>query len=191
MSNEKALSRLGYTKEWLSHGIITEEYLLAQYEEIQTSDDKNAEHYRNGGFCDFLRSKDSLSDNEVAAIFELTDNGPDKCDLHENRIIELIHSNILSDSQLNWIVRYPEVSEMPIHKRYLREKLARKIERSSVSDCFEEIKSCGDSHIQEYIAQRSDLKVEHVKWLAERGSNKKLRNVAKQLLNSKRFRQNA
>ncbi|MDK2596824.1 hypothetical protein [Pseudoalteromonas obscura] len=187
-SKYKALHRLGYTQAWLSLGVITEENLVSQYEEIESSEDKNAEHYRNSGFCDFLSAKNSLTDNEVAGIFELTDHGPDKCDLSENRIIQLIDSNILTDAQLDWITKYPEVSERPIQKRYLRERLTRKIEKSSISDCFEEIKACEDSHIQKYIIGRSDLKSEHINWLSEYGSNKKLRNIAKQLLNSKRFK---
>ncbi len=189
MTKDKALKRLGYTEEWLSDGIISEEYLLAQYAEIEISADMNAEHYRCGGFSEFLNSKKELTDDEVAAVFKLKDNGPDKCNLHENRIIELIHSKILNDKQLESISKYPEVLERPIQNRYLREKLIRKINRTSVADCFDEIKVSGDSHIHEYILQRDDLKLQHVTWLTENGSNKKLRNQASQLCNSKRFRQ--
>ncbi|WP_413664604.1 hypothetical protein ACG1BZ_04795 [Microbulbifer sp. CNSA002] len=125
---------------------------------------------------------------ELSTIFELKDNGPDKCNLHENRIVKLIHSNILPDSRLDWIVQYRETSERPVQKKYFREKLTREVENSSVSECFEEIKLCGDIYIQEYIILRSVLKAEHVKWLTKNGSNRKLRNIAKELLNSSRFK---
>ncbi len=191
MNIDKALERLGYTQSWLSSGIISEKYLLSQYEEVLSSEDKNAEHYRCGGFRDFLNSRSEVTNDEIAVIFSLKDDGPDNCDLHENRIIELVHSSILSDDQLEWIICYPEVSERPIQKRYLRSKLIRKIGRSSASDCFEDIKVCEDSHIHEYLLQCDDLKLEHVEWLSKFGSNKKLRNIACQLSKSKRFRKNS
>ena len=85
---EKALHRLGFTEEWLKYGIISENRLLQLYNEIQSSEDKNAEHYRAYAFHEFILSKQSLSDSEIEAYFSLNDDGPDLCDLHENRIFE-------------------------------------------------------------------------------------------------------
>ncbi len=191
MCQEKALKRLGYTEEWLAFGIISEEYLMSQYDEIKTSEDQNAEHYRCGGFGDYLRAKESLTDLEVNNIFLLKDNGPDNCDLHEDRIIQLIYRNVLSDEQLESIAQYPEVMERPIQKRYLHEKLVRKINRTSIDECFGEIKTIEDSAIHEYILNNKTLLPKHALWLAQNGSNKKIRNVAKQLCNSKKFMRNA
>ena len=187
MCKERALNRLGYTEEWLSSGIISEEFLMFQYEEINSSEDQNAEHYRCGGFRYFLNSKEMLTEHEIEAIFSLKDNGPDNCDLHENRIIELIYSGILTDEQLEFIVKFPEVRKMPIQKRYLREKLIRRVNRTSVEDCFEEIKNSEDSATQEYILEREDLLPKHAVWLAENGKNKRIRNVAKQLCYNRKF----
>ncbi len=152
------------------------------------SKDQNAEHYRHGAFSDFLQSKNEVSDDEVTAIFNLEDNGPDKCDLHENRVLELIRSGILDDEQFESISRYPEVLERPIQKRYLRERLLRKIYRHSVTECFEEIKKCKDAQVQRFVLTRNDIELEHVNWLATNGINKKVRNISLQLLNSRRFR---
>ena len=54
MSIDSALKRLGYTNEWIEFGILTEEEILAQYDEINTSEDQNAEHYRAGSFQYYL-----------------------------------------------------------------------------------------------------------------------------------------
>lgn len=187
MCKEKALKRLGYNQDWLNFGIITEEYLMLQYDEIKTSKDQNAEHYRSGGFGAYLRSKDVLTDDEVKNIFVLKDDGPDRCDLHEDRILLLIDSDLLSDIQLESISKYPEVLERPIQKKYLREVLIRRINQTSIEQCFEDVKSTQDSAIHEYVLDKKGLMPSHVEWLAKRGGNKGVRNIAKQLLNSKKF----
>lgn len=191
MSIEEAYRRLGYTPEWVSFGIVTEEFLLHQLEEINSSEDQNAEHYRCGGFRDYLNSKSALSDTEVEAIFILKDNGPDNSDLHKNRIIELIHSELLTDRQLELIAKYPEVLSAPIQKRYLRSKLIRKINSLGVIACFQDIRDTKDSAIHEYILGRDELTFEQVTWLSSSGLNKRTRNIAKQLLNSRKYAKKA
>ncbi|OCQ22247.1 hypothetical protein A7985_10720 [Pseudoalteromonas luteoviolacea] len=187
MSVESAMSRLGYSVEWLSLGILTEDYILAQYAEIENSEDKNAEHYRCGAFTDYLNSKKELTDFEVHNVFKLRDNGPDNCNLHEDRIIQLIHVNILSDDQLNLLEIYPEVLKKPIQKRYFRELLIRKVNRTSIDDCFFEIKETRDSYVQGYILTLDSLLPKHVIWLQENGINRRVRNVAKQLYANRKF----
>lgn len=187
MSIETAYRRLGYTPQWISLGIITKDYLLGQLEEINNSEDQNAEHYRCGGFRNYLDSKSKLSDFEIEAIFTLKDNGPDNCDLHHNRVIELIHSEILTDEQIEFIAKYPEVLFAPIQKRYLRSKLIRKIKAEGITVCFEEVKDTKDSAIHECVLEHGELTFEQVAWLSSSGLNKRTRNIAKQLLNSKKY----
>jgi hypothetical protein len=191
MCKDKALYRLGYTEEWLSFGILTEDYLLSQYQEILTSEDQNAEHYRSGGFGDYLKSKKVLTDQEVENVFKLVDDGPDKYDLHQDRIINLVVEGILTGKQLVLIGEYPEVVESPIQKCYLREILIRKIDSSSTDECFESIKSTDDTAIHEYILNKIDLLPKHAVWLSENGGNKRVRNIARQLCNKKSFMKNA
>jgi hypothetical protein len=180
MKKEKALKRLGYTEEWLEYGIITEKLLFVQYAEILISDDDNAEHYRCKGFQQFLHKKECLTDTEVERIFQLQDNGPDHCDLYENRILTLLYSDLLSDEQLANIAERPGVQERPIQKIYLRAILLRKIKHQGlVEEVFEDIKSTNDSAIHDFILNRADLTRQHAEWLQEHGLTKRVRNISK------------
>ena len=97
---------------------------------------------------------------------------------------------MLSDEQLELITQFPEVTERPIQQRYLRAKLIRKINRTSVGECFVAVMQCDDPHIHQFILGNGGLKPEHVQWLSQYGHNKKIRNVASQLLTGKAFRGN-
>lgn len=189
MDIKVAISRLGYTEEWIDFGIISKDSLMAQYNEILVSEDQNAEHYRNGAFGVYLSSKDCLSDKEISCIFELRDNGPDKIDLHANRIISLIHSGLLGSAQLDSLSNYKEVLEEPISKIYERTKLLERIKNTGLESNFSAVKQTIDTTVHEFVLNLDDLKRHHVEWLAELGGNKRCRNIAKQFLNSRRFKQ--
>ena len=191
MSINKALKRLGYTREWLDYGIITTEYLIAQHLEIESSEDQNAEHYRCGAFEDFLKSKAALTETDIVNIFKLKDDGPDLCDLHIDRIHSLIYSGILNDNQLLSLNSYPEVTEAPLQKLYNRECLIRKINELGIEACFCDIKQSNDPNIHKYILNLPELELNHINWLSKNSTNKKVRNIATQLSNSKKYRTSA
>ncbi|WP_445359513.1 hypothetical protein [Microbulbifer sp. ANSA005] len=188
MSTKEAMERLGYTQEWIDRGVISEEFLALQYHEINNSEDQNAEHYRWGGFLNYIRGKSTLSDNEVENIFALEDRGPDDIDLHINRVIELIQSGLLTDEQFVNIANHNEILEKPIQKIYQRFTLRRKIRSIGIELAFDEVKSSTDTAVHEYVLDLPDIKLEHVRWLAENGANKRVRNIAGQMANSRRFR---
>ena len=133
-SIEMIMAELGYTRQWMDLGVVDTDFLLRQYEEYRTAEDKNQEHYRCGAFSLFLSTKRDIRDDEIAAVFALTDARPDSCDLRVNRIIDLIVSGLLSDAQLDALSRFPEVHEAPIERRYLREGLLRKLRREGLTD---------------------------------------------------------
>ncbi len=188
MSIELALKRLGYTREWLELCVLSKSALLDQYSEILTSEDQNAEHYRCGTFAQFVKHKNHVTDLELNQILALKDNGPDECDLKVDRMLALIRADILTDIQVERLASEKEALEAPIQKLYLRTMLFKKISKLGLEACFEEVQSTKDSSVHEFVLGRSDLKPDHVRWLSEYGSNKKIRNVAGQLAASKRFR---
>jgi hypothetical protein len=51
MKLETMLAELGYTRDWLSLGIVDESFVREQYVEFCNSDDKNQEHYRADLHC--------------------------------------------------------------------------------------------------------------------------------------------
>lgn len=186
---KEALKILGYTEDWIKTGVITEEFLLEQLDEFEKSEDKNQEHYRGGGFYHYISTVDKLSDDDIDNIFQLKDNGPDNCDLHLDRIIELIHSEKLTDHQLESIEKYPDVNEAPIQKRYKRSKALRSLKKSGLTvEHFDLLKDTTDFALHEFVLDMDDLTREHLLWLSENGLNKRVRNISKQMLNSKLYR---
>ncbi|MDP6542520.1 MAG: hypothetical protein QGH60_00930 [Phycisphaerae bacterium] len=185
---DKALARLGYDREWISSGIISEQFLLAQYAEIQMSDDDNAEHYRCGAYRNYIQSKQALSDDEIDNIFALTDCGPDGEDLRLNRVIELVRSGLLTAEQFGELGNRSEVHQPPVDKVYARHEILRAIDERGLAETFERIKQTQDSWVHERVLEHPDLVSEQVVWLAQNGANKRIRNVAKQLSKSRRFR---
>jgi hypothetical protein len=59
------LAKIGYTKLWLDYGVLTLDYLIAQEQVFDNSEDKNTEHYRYRTFIDYLICKKELSDTEA------------------------------------------------------------------------------------------------------------------------------
>lgn len=177
---EKAIKRLGFTEEWLKYGILTEDRLLQLYDEIESSDDKNAEHYRAWAFHEFILSKKSLSDSEIDIYFALKDDGQDLCDLHENRVFEILYSNLLTDKQLEGLSEnYPEINEKPFQRPYRRILTIRRIDKHGLNeDTFNQVKLSADTEIHLYALAHKDINVEQVDWLIKNGNNKKVRNLA-------------
>ena len=177
------MSRLGYTEEWLRYGFLTEKYILDQYDEIESSEDNNAEHYRGWAFHEYLSSKGQLTKIELENVFHLKDDGPDGCDLTIDRAFLLIESGILSYEQLeNLQVDHPEFNERPLQKIYLRKLLIKKIEKYGINDeTFESVKNCNDSNVHRYLLENNRLSVSQLEWFEKYGANKKIRNIAKNI----------
>ena len=120
----------------------------------------------------------------------MKDDGPDRCDLHENRIMELIHSGVLSDKQLKDLEKYPEVNKAPIQKRYLRSLAIRRLRNEGLTDItFQVVKNSTDSALHEFALEMEGLNREYLVWLSRNGLNKRVRNISKQRLNSRLYRE--
>lgn len=182
------MAELGYTPEWISVGIVGEGSLRAQFAQYQESEDKHQEHYRSRAFRDFLDRSRALTTAEIHAIFRLTDDGPDGCDLTTGRIIELVISEVLSDEQLLALSSLPEVEKPPIQKRFRRACILRQLRREGLSDdVFRQVLESDDSPLHELILDRSDLRRVHAAWFAQSGRCRAIRNRAKELLRSRRL----
>jgi len=191
MNIQESLNRLGFTEEWVDFGIVTEEYLLELYREILESEDKNAEHYRGWAFAEYLKSKSSLTNSEINNILRLKDAGPDKCDLKLDRIFSLLHSNLLSDTQLNELGDLAEVNERPLQKLYKRKKLIRSIKDKGIDANFSQITDFNDPDVNDFVISSKDIKLEHINWFKDYASNKRIRNIAMQMASNRKYTKRA
>ncbi len=182
------LSVLGYTADWLELGVVNESDLQVQYATFLASSDKNAEHYRNGMFCAFLQRTKSLTDAEIGAIVELRD-APEHIDMADNRLIGLVSSGVPSDEQLRALAGHPKIERDPVRKRHHRALILREIRDNGLTSLvFDQIRDSVDAHLHESLLEHTNVSTEHLLWLCESGGNLAIRNRAKQMLQSKRFR---
>ena len=189
-SPESIAEHFGYTADWLRLGIVTEANLRKQFTEFERSEDKNTEHYRCGAFRDFLSRHEAIPDETLRELLALSDGGHDGCDLTLNRAFDLVRSNLLTSSQLQWL---RERSSLNQHSSFGlaidRIVLNRRLTSDGLTDLiFHDICMLNDAATIRRLLDRDDLTRNHLAWLAEHGCNKSLRNVATQLLNSRRFR---
>lgn len=188
---EVKLKRLGYTQAWVDLGVVTPTIIETQFNEICSSEDHHAEHYRHRAYLNFLQNKSALTDNEINQLFQLVDDGPDGIDLSLQRKRTLLDFNrLLTDAQLTRLsVEYQEFSKQPIEKAYRSITLLRNIAANGLTeDLFEDVKKHQDPDVERHILSKQLVTKAHIKWLQEFGSNKKIRNMAKQMANQNVFR---
>jgi len=65
------LTMLGYTQDWLSSGILTEDILTVQYKRLCLGEDNNSEHYRYAAFMDYIESKMFFDDSALQFVLQL------------------------------------------------------------------------------------------------------------------------
>jgi hypothetical protein len=179
MRLDDLMKRLGYSDSWLDAGVVTEASVRSQYVAFETSDDKNPEHYRDRAFHEFLENCTRLSDFQLDQILALRDDGPDNCDLRANRLIALISSVVLTDTQLDALSRLPEVHEPPVSKRYIRACVLRSLAREGIIDrVVSAIVDSQDAVLHEALLSHPEVARAHLEWLSRSGHNKSVRNRA-------------
>lgn len=178
--------KIGYTDAWLAAGVIDEELLRRQWQRYHESDDHNGEHYRQGAFVEFVRDRREFADHEVDDLLTLEDNADD-VDLTENRLFEMIRWMPL-DQLLTLRSRHADLFDRASEKFYNRHVAYRRIDIEGVHAVFEDVKHLADGPLERDIVEHPDVGREELEWLQVHGKNKKIRNMARALLNSRRFR---
>ena len=178
--------KIGYTDAWMAAGVINEQLLEKQWKVYQESDDHNGEHYRHGAFVYFVRNREEFTDEEVHELLSLHDNADD-VDLTENRLFEMIRWLPLEQS-LSLRTRHADLFSKSAEKFYNRHVAYRRIQMEGVPAVFDDVKHLADGTLERDIVEHPTVEREQLDWLQEHGTGKKIRNMAKALLNSRRFR---
>ncbi len=77
MTQRDYKTTLGFSDQWFTLGVVTEESLLLSAAEYEASDDKSAEHYRYGAFRWHLSQHHPLTASDAEALYELGNADPD------------------------------------------------------------------------------------------------------------------
>ncbi|OYP32198.1 hypothetical protein CGZ80_20305 [Rhodopirellula sp. MGV] len=168
---------------------MTQADLRQQIAAFETSEDKNTEHYRCAAFREYLNRCDAISDQTFHDLLALTDAGPDECDLSLNRAFDLVHSELLTESQLRWLRDRSGYGQHTSFRVVIdRILIGRRLTCEGLTgSVFQEICAFNDATTIQQLLDHDDLTRDHVAWVAEHGCNKRLRNFATQLLSSRRF----
>ena len=189
MNVDELLAAMGYSREWLELGVISEVGLRQQYADFCASDDPNTEHWRAAAWRRWLATDPSIDDETLPKLLELRDEGADGYDLAEDRLIMLIDYPGLSDPQFQRIAELRSLDSKALQKRHRRQSIRRRLAREGLSSTArEELRACEDAVAHGWWLEHEELGAEDVHWLSEFGANKAVRNRAKDLSRSGRFR---
>lgn len=166
---------LGFTDQWFSLGILTEDSLQQYGMTYESSRDKNSEHYRYGAFRWYLKEHRPLSASIAEALYELGAAGPDPG----------MGGAIMAD-----IVSLPEcpasVSAKALAsgcKHLIREAKRRSL-RSELqqgpftAELFDRCLASGDGGVHRTLFDNFRLSPEQLRQLAEQGATRAVRNMA-------------
>ncbi len=183
----EALTTLGYHRRWLDHGVLTRDLLAKQYKAyLAPNGDKHLEHYRIATWASYFEKLTSMSDEVLQRLLELADD-PDfaivsaiphrliQADFLTHEQFERVSSQLDTDGYKRLVARH----------RLLRELRGTWGDKLLLERCVRE----GDYVVHEALLEHPKLGRSLVQNLAEHGANKKIRNIAGQLLKSRQFRE--
>lgn len=181
------LSLLGYSIEWIEQGLLTEELLNKQIEELKKDEeeknivDDSTEHYRNAAFYHFIENRNIITDAEIEALIIVANTESE--DLYKGAISSLLEKNYLTDKQFEKLATYLlSRSEFNSSKIITRKRLLRKLRNEPLTpELFETCLNEGDGFVHTILIDIVKNDKEKLKQLAKKGSNKKNRNMAQQL----------
>ena len=183
------LQTLGYTQAWLDIGVVDEPFLREQFERYLSSEDQNGEHYRHRAFTEYLRRKTRFLDEEIGPILALRDHGHAGASLAVQRANQLLGLEVLTDRQYLNLATHPALQDPSTQRLYLRGRILRRLRSEGLTaSVFTEVMACADASEHRTVLAREDLHREHADWLASNGANVRIRNIARQIQGSRRFR---
>ena len=94
MINQDLLNKFGYTREWITIGIINEEILENQVDSLES--DPNPEHHRYVSLKNYLGTKNAFTDEEITALISLLSTD---LELNATGYLYLLESNLLTENQ--------------------------------------------------------------------------------------------
>lgn len=179
---EHALHKLQYDPLWLEYGLLDKATLLQQSAQFDASDDKNTEHYRYAAFRAFLGSYSSLTSELLDKYVHLAQIDPDQ-GMGQAVLSALVGWPYLTDTQLDRLDMHLSPSSPALRRGMERARLLRQLQPGSVNnDLFQRALTSRDDGIQRELLNSYDISREQVEILRDQGTNKAIRNIARQKL---------
>ena len=184
---ERDLLKFGYTKKWLDYGMLTEEFFNEQKaDQIQTGH-MGWEHYRYGAFTHWLQSNSLATTIEISNFIELAEEDKDK-NMGNSAILMLLETTWLTNEQFNIVKSHAHNIGDSAIKYIMRTELLRDLKQNNLNEqLFKKCLSLGDAHVHKALIENKGITRAMLKQLANNGYNKKIRNIAQQLSQSRKY----
>lgn len=182
----RMLSELGYDRRWFDFGIVDRALLERQCHSYrQPGGDKNTEHYRAAAIQAYAAARESITDDELARLVEVGHVEATSA-LGDDVFYRLVQRDFLTDAQLELVGRQSDRPSFQalVHRHRLLRLCRSQPESAELQRCIDD----GDAVVHETLLGLATLSRSQVEELARRGANRRIRNMAKQLLESRRFR---
>ncbi len=166
---------LGFTEQWFSLGILTENGLQNYGTTYETSADKNTEHYRYGAFRWYLKEHRPLSEAIAEALYELGASDPDSA-MGEAIMADIVELPECPDSVSAKALfsGRKHLIRITNRRRLLSELQTPFISPETFSRCLES----RDSAVQRVMIEKVMLTPAQMQMLAEQGASRAIRNMA-------------
>ena len=177
LSRELALFR--YNPAWLEYNFIDAAFLHNQVDYWRTGSDPNTEHYRYAAFRHVLASRSKMNEAEIAHYIHLAENDADQA-MAQSALIELLLWSELTDAQFDLLAHHPAYQKPEHQKQVRRQRLFNQLNNSPLTqETFDGCLASEDTTIQRELVSLRQLTREQLQILAERGSSRAIRNMAK------------
>ena len=184
---DRAVTILNFHAKWLEYELISELFLLKLYQRFIDSDDKSTEHYRYSAFQKLLQDNQYLDDRSIDNYIELAEIDNDQS-MAIAALMDIFTWNGLNDEQYTKLVDSPKFASQ-MFQTYHRNKIMMKIiDGMQISD--EIIKDCIQnypSNVQECLLYKEGIKRYQIDYIHQHGKNKRIRNMAKNMLRNRRY----
>jgi hypothetical protein len=173
---------LGFSEQWLRLGLLTEDELRVLGHEYETSDDRSTEHYRYRVFSRFLASHRPLSPQLAEALYELGRDDP-YSPMGGAMMCDIVG---LAECPAEVLEKASASGENHLVKAVWRRKLLEEMGAGLTEELFTRCLGSRDSVIQRELLGRPELSRRQLEQLAEGGSNRAVRNMARGRLRGRR-----
>ena len=181
---DESLKKLGYTTKRIDYGFIDPELLKEEAVQFETGDDHSPEHFRYRRFLSKLKSRPSLSGEDIDHYIELAEEDPDRA-MAVSALGELARWLYLDQSACEMLSAHSAFQNVWLRRTLMRGKVARELRSSSLTpEGADFYIAAGDPEVQRALLDRWELSRDQLERLRDHGSNRAVRNMAKDKLRS-------
>lgn len=87
------LHELEFNEDWFDLGFVSTEKLHELWQDFQTSDDKNKEHYRWRAFISYLETNKEITEKELEELYRLGEIDNDNFGMGKSMKIKILQRN--------------------------------------------------------------------------------------------------